>query len=109
MYKRGMTISEVLADYLARGDLTQDDAARILGVTQPTVQRWVVGKDTPSNRYVPAIVQMTGLSERKVIDAIHAQKLKARSLSSRVTALESEVLQMRSDLREVLALLRDNR
>lgn len=109
MYKKGMTISEVLADALARTDLTQDDAARLLGVKQPTVQRWVTGKDTPSDRYVSAIVKMTGISERRILDAIHAQKLKARSLPSRVAALETEVRQMRSEMSEVLALLREPR
>lgn len=104
-----MTISEVLADYLAHGDLTQDDAARLLGVKQPTVQRWVSGKDTPSDRYVPAIVKMTGVPKARVLDAIHAQKLRAKSLPSRVTALEQEVRQMRAQMTEVLALLRDKR
>lgn len=107
MYKRGMTISEVLSGYIAAGELTQEDAARVLGVKQPTVQRWVSGKDTPSDRYVPAIVKMTGLSERRVLDAIHAQKMKTQSLPARVSALEDDVRQMSADLAEVLGLLRD--
>lgn len=105
MYKEGMTIAEVLSSYIAAGGFSQDEAARVLGVRQPTVQRWVSGKDTPSNRYVPAIVKMTGLSERRIVDAIHAQKIKAQTLPARVTALEAQVRQMQSQVRELLELL----
>jgi transcriptional regulator with XRE-family HTH domain len=102
-YKTHMTISEVLAECLSHDGLTQDDAATRLGVKQPTVQRWVTGKDVPSDRYVETIASLTGLTTARVLDAIHRQRMQRSTLPERVTALEGQISELTSLIRHLQA------
>jgi predicted transcriptional regulator len=105
MYTVGMTIAEVLADTLATKSLTQDEAAARLGVKQSAVSRWIAGKDAPKAEYVPALVRLTGLSETRVVAAIHQQRRTQGTVAARVTALERELAEVREDLQRVVQLL----
>lgn len=106
-----MTISEVLAGHLEASGMTQEVAAGQVGVKQSVISRWVRGTDAPSNKYVTDIARLTGLSEANVLEAIHQQRLKsgAASLPRRVTALEGDMEEVKSQLRELLARLEGKR
>lgn len=104
-----MTISEVLADCIEVAGMTQDQAAAELGVKQSVVSRWVNGKDSPSDKHIPAIVKFTGLTEARVLDSIYRQRIRGQSIPRRVAALEADMTKVKADLRDLLELLRDKR
>jgi predicted transcriptional regulator len=48
--------------------MTQTEFARLLGVSQPIVSRWIKGDRLPSRRHWKAIRQVTGLSIASVVN-----------------------------------------
>jgi transcriptional regulator with XRE-family HTH domain len=107
MHDPDMTIPDLLGAALDANNLTQEEAAARLGVKQPTVNRWLSGKDTPADKHVPALVELTGLPQDQILEALHRQRLSSASMPTRVASLEAEVAALRTTLDEVLALVRE--
>lgn len=106
MYKRGMTIAEVLAETILRLGITQDEAASRLGVKQPTVNRWLQGAHTPSATYVATLARFCSITERQAETAILLQQRRgAKTIQARVADLESELAEIRAEAVETRALL----
>lgn len=100
-----MTIAEILGEHLTQNGLTQDEAATLLGVTQPTVNRWLLGNSTPKDEHVPKIMEMTGLSRPEVLEACHRQRVLGAGLTTRVATLEADLVALRTELGGVHAQL----
>lgn len=93
-YNATMTIAEVLTEYIATTGLTQDDVAVRLGTNQSKVNRWANGVNVPKDDQVPALAALTGLSERRIIEAIHRSRTMKIRLEDRVSALEEQVARL---------------
>ena len=74
---KSQTIAQLFATAMATHGLTDTEAARRLGVSQPTATRWRVGRSVPSEAHVSALAafcqvpqstirKLIGNSERRV-------------------------------------------
>lgn len=66
------TIAQLFATAMAAHGLTDTEAARRVGVSQPTASRWRSGKSIPSELHVPALAafcQVPASTVRKLIGA----------------------------------------
>ena len=62
---------KTLRDYLITDrDLTEIEAAKLLGVRQPTVNRWLNGTAVPNARYIVPLAKVTGRTIFEIFDAI---------------------------------------
>lgn len=65
-----MTLAERLATELTRKDLSQREAADLVGVTQAAFSRWVLGDNVPTSKHWPAIADFLGISRDEVIELV---------------------------------------
>lgn len=111
-----MTIGDILGEYMANKRLTQQDVADVFGVSQSAVNRWIAGKDNPTDKHVSTIVELSGRPRSEVLEILHRQRVTGTTTVRRVAALETDVAQLRTDLdrlaeglAEALRLLQERR
>lgn len=67
---KNRTIAQLIASAMGDHGLTDTEAARRLGVKQPTVTRWRVGKAVPSEERIGALAEFCGVSTSVIRKAI---------------------------------------
>lgn len=67
---KSRNIAQLIASAMAEHGLTDTEAARRLGVKQPTVSRWRVGKSVPSEDRVEVLSAFCGVSPTVIRKAI---------------------------------------
>lgn len=100
-YTDDMTISELLGTLMEDRDVSQGDLATSLQVSQSQVSRWLAGKDTPTAARVPILAEVLGLSEDRVVVALHEQRVRRRrsnDLEQRMADLNHEMAALRIEL-----------
>lgn len=102
-------ITELLAAYKAKAGATDAEMAAELGVGQPTVSDWVMGRRIPDDRRSAALAKLLGMSEDDVAMAIsYTRRRKAQNMDEAmalITQLQGQVLRLERELGEVRALL----
>lgn len=95
------TIAELLQRRIQEDAITQTALALKLGVSQPTVTRWLKGDNPPGPEHVGRIAEYLGLTIDDVVRAIHRQRVEGAgaSINDRLTALELAVDQLRAMVR----------
>lgn len=88
------TIGRALAHALNASGMSQDDLARAVGVSQPTVSRWVTGENEPSS---DMLNKMAGAMGRPIVVTFGAPTEKAAP-STRTERLISAVERMADEL-----------
>lgn len=63
-------IGELLAAAQAQKGVTDTEAARMIGVSQPTITRWRLGRSLPNDDVVPKLAKFIGVADREVHKAI---------------------------------------
>ena len=88
-----MTLAERLAAELTRKDLSQREAADLVGVTQAAFSRWVIGDNIPTSKHWPAIADFLGISRDEVIELVVQAKgsPKPRNVEERFDNLERQI------------------
>ena len=67
-------LGEALATEIDRRDMSQREAAELLGTTQQTVSKWVNGETVPDTDYIPAIANFLRMSRTQTRDMIKGQR-----------------------------------
>lgn len=62
----GRPLADAIAAETARRDLSQQEAADLLGTTQQTVGKWMNARTRPGDPHVPALARYLGMTEDKV-------------------------------------------
>lgn len=62
----GRPLADAIAAETGRRDLTQDEAAKLLGTTQQTMGKWINGRTRPGDPFLPALATYLGMTEDKV-------------------------------------------
>lgn len=65
-----VSFAQLFAGAQASKGLTDEEAARTLGVSQPTVTRWRLGRNTPNDTLVPALARFIGVTERQLVKTL---------------------------------------
>lgn len=99
------TIGELLDIERQRRGITSTVLAAKLGVTQPTVSRWLKGNDTPNDDRVDALAAFLNLPPDDVVRALHAQRTSRPTVEVRVAALESQVADLKRTLERLVGEL----
>lgn len=60
----------MLAKAQASKGVTDTQAARMIGVSQPTITRWRLGRSVPNDEVVPKLARFIGVADREVRNAI---------------------------------------
>ena len=64
---------KVLADWLDKKGLTQQQFAQQIGVKQPTLSAYITGKHGPSRRMLLVIASKTGLSVKDLVESAETE------------------------------------
>lgn len=74
-------ISAALKAERSRRGWNQRRCAQLLGVSQPTYQKWEAGKDDPGGEWYPGIITFLGLDVKAAADLALRQKLAVANIS----------------------------
>lgn len=67
-YSDRMGYSDVIKAARSAKELTQGQLAELVGVAQPTVQRWESGKRAPEHDTIPRLAEVLGIERHLLVD-----------------------------------------
>ena len=106
----GRPLAEAIAAETARRDLTQEEAAKLVGTSQQTFGKWINGRTRPGDPFLPALATYLGMTEAKVGELRGPMRSDPRDrllLRRRVEDLERTSAEIVERLRRIDETLRE--
>lgn len=91
----------MFADWLrvAMGEMTQEELASCVGVTQQAVSSWLNGRSLPTTRNVSVLAQCLERSRDEVMDVLNATEVSPTA--ARAAQLRKEIQRLEQELRRL--------
>ena len=103
MALRRERVVERLSELRERASLSQEDAARKVGVTHRQWQRWESGESMPYPRNLDKVASAFGISVAEFFDDVPLTVPDTRS--DQLDRIETELAGLRADIKQLLGLV----